>query len=278
MITHRIGSEVTVLHDHLEVPGLGFLNVNSFLLHAREPVVIDTGLGLPDRDFVNAVGSVIDPADVRWIWLTHPDRDHTGGLFNLLEAAPQARVVTTYTGVGIMSTERPLPLDRVYLLNPGQSLDVGDRTLTGIRPPLFDNPATVGCYDGRSGSYFSSDCFGAPIPTEEFAGAGEIGEIPADELRAAQLLWAAVDSPWIHTVDHDRFLETLHPLRAVAPNAILSTHLPPAIGRTAELLDTIAGAPHADRFIGPDQAALRRMLASFEPTAPDSPGAKPLLG
>jgi hypothetical protein len=24
------------------------------------------------------------------------------------------------------------------------SLDVGDRTLTGFRPPLFDNPATVG--------------------------------------------------------------------------------------------------------------------------------------
>lgn len=28
-----------------------------------------------------------------------------------------------------MSTERPVPLDRVYLLNPGQSLHVGDRTL-----------------------------------------------------------------------------------------------------------------------------------------------------
>ena len=61
---------------------------------------------------------MIDPPDVRWIWLTHPDRDHTGGLFALLEAAPQARVVTTFVGAGIMSTERPLPMDRIYLLNP----------------------------------------------------------------------------------------------------------------------------------------------------------------
>ena len=108
---------------------------------------VDTGLGLPDRDFVAHLAAVLDPADVRWIWLTHPDRDHTGGLFALLEAAPQARIVTTFPGAGIMSTERPLPMERVYLLNPGQSLDVGDRQLTGFRPPLFDNPATVGVLD-----------------------------------------------------------------------------------------------------------------------------------
>jgi hypothetical protein len=53
MQTHRIGDDVTVLSDHLEVPGLGFLPVNAFVLRAREPVVVDTGLGLPDRDFVS---------------------------------------------------------------------------------------------------------------------------------------------------------------------------------------------------------------------------------
>ena len=122
------------------------------MVHATEPVVVDTGLSLPGVGFLDALASVIDPADVRWIYLTHPDRDHTGGLFELLEAAPLAKVVTTFLSVGIMSTERPLPLDRLYLLNPGQSLDVGDRTLTAFRPPLFDSPSTTGFYDNRSGA------------------------------------------------------------------------------------------------------------------------------
>jgi Metallo-beta-lactamase superfamily len=268
MHTHRINEQVTVLSDQLEVPGIGFLPVNAFVLHAREPVVVDTGLGLPDRDFVQTLSTVMDPAEVRWIWLTHPDRDHTGGLFELLDAAPHARLITTFIGAGIMSTERPLPIDRLYLLNPGQKLDVGDRTLHAFRPPLFDNPATVGFYDDRSRTCFSSDCFGAPLATVELAGAGDVGEIPAAELLAGQLLWAAIDSPWVHNVDASRYLETVRAMQAVDPDVILSTHLPPAQRLLrARLFDMLALAPGANPFVGPDQQALQAMLAGFEPVA-----------
>jgi glyoxylase-like metal-dependent hydrolase (beta-lactamase superfamily II) len=265
MHTYRIGRDVTVLNDQVEVPGLGFLPVNAFVLHAAQPVVIDTGLGLPDRDFVGTLGAVLDPADVRWIWLTHPDRDHTGGLFDLLDAAPRARLITTFLGVGIMSTERPLPLDRVYLLNPGQSLDVGDRALHAFRPPLFDNPATVGFYDDRSRTCFSSDCFGAPLPTAELAGGTDARDVPADDLRAAQLLWAAVDSPWVHTANTDRYRQTIRSLQSLDPQVILSSHLPAATGLGTTFLDMLAAAPETDPFIGPDQQALQHLLAGFEP-------------
>lgn len=275
MQTHRLRPDVTVLADNAPVPGIGFLPVNAFVLHATQPVVVDTGLSLPDRNFLESLGTVVDPADVRWIWLTHPDRDHTGGIFDLLEAAPQARVITTYIGVGIMSTERPLPLDRVYLLNPGESLDVGDRTLTAFRPPLFDSPATTGFFDDGSRSCFVSDCFGAPMGTAELAGARDVGDVPADDLRQGQLLWATIDSPWVHNVDTDRFLQTVQPLRAMDPALILSSHLPPAEGKNAEFFDMLATAPRSDPFMGPDQAALEDLLATFEPGVPETESPAP---
>jgi glyoxylase-like metal-dependent hydrolase (beta-lactamase superfamily II) len=265
MQIHRLGGDISVLNDQIPVPGIGFLPVNAFVLHAVEPVVVDTGLSLPARGFMDTLGSVVDPADVRWIWLTHPDRDHTGALFDLLDAAPHARLVTTFLGAGIMSTERPVPLDRVYLLNPGQSLEVGDRTLTAFRPPLYDSPATVGFYDDRSQTCFSSDCFGAPLSSAELAGCSDVGDVPRDELRSGQLLWATVDSPWVHTTETAGYLRTIEPIRAMDPAAILSTHLPPAAGHTSEFLEMLAAAPHADPFVGPDQHALEKMLANFEP-------------
>lgn len=265
MHTFRPHPEVTVFNDQLEVPGLGFLPVNAFLLDAAQPVVVDTGLSLPDRDFVATLSEVIDPADVRWIWLTHPDRDHTGGIFDLLDAAPRARVVTTFVGVGILSTERPLPIDRVHLLNPGQALDVGDRRLVGFRPPLWDNAATVGVFDTSSGLCFSSDCFGAPLASAELASAEEIGAVGPDELRAAQLLWSSVDSPWVQQVERARFAASLEPLRAFDPSWVFSVHLPPARGRIGDLLATAATAPDSPEFPAPDQVALEAMLAGFEP-------------
>lgn len=265
METHRVTPEVTVLSDCAEVPGIGFLPVNTFVLHAAQPVVVDTGLSTPGKNFVRDLAGVIDPADVRWIWITHPDRDHTGGLWELMEAAPHARLVTTFIGVGIMSCQWDVPLDRVHFVNPGETLDVGDRQLVGHRPPLFDSPATVGFLDRSSGAFFSSDCFGAPLSTGELATGGDATAISADERRGAQLLWAAIDSPWVHSIDRAKYDPQVEAIRRLDPSAVLSTHLPPAIGMNEQLIAALAEAPDGPAFVGPDQAALEALLASFEP-------------
>jgi glyoxylase-like metal-dependent hydrolase (beta-lactamase superfamily II) len=268
MHIHRIG-DVTVLNDYAPVPGLGgahplFLPVNAFVLHAEQPVVIDTGLSTADKDFVSALAQVLDPADVRWIWITHPDRDHTGGLWPLLEAAPAAQLVTTFLGMGIMSTEWTVPLNRVFLLNPGQALDVGNRRLHCFRPPLFDSPSTTGFLDDRTGMLFSSDCFGAPMPSEELATSADVRPV-GDQVRDLQLLWASVDSPWVHQVDPARFRATVDPLRAMTASAIFSTHLPPVQQPDGRLYETVLLAPQTNPFVGPDQAALEALLATFQP-------------
>ncbi|HUR14248.1 MAG TPA: MBL fold metallo-hydrolase [Mycobacteriales bacterium] len=265
MHVSRPAPDVTSLVDHAEIPGLGFLPVNAFVLHASQPVLIDTGLPSSSPEFLDALWSTVDPADLRWVYLTHPDRDHTGSLMKVLEAAPQARVVTTFIGLGILGIDFPITPDRVYLLNPGQALDVGDRSLTCFRPPVFDSPATTGFQDSSTGTMFSSDCFGAPMPSADAVRSEDIRDLSGDDLLAAQHLWVAVDSPWVAGLDRSRFSASLQPLRAMDPSVVLSTHLPPARGAMPRLVEMLDKAPDAEPFVGPDQAALEQLLAGFEP-------------
>ncbi len=263
MEIHSINPDVTLLTDCAQVPGIGFVPVNAFVLHAQEPVVVDTGLSTPDKDFVTDLARVMDPADVRWIWVTHPDRDHTGGIRALLDAAPNARLVSTFGGVGILGCEWEVPLDRVYLLNRGQSLEVGDRTLLAFRPPLFDSPVTTGFVDTSTGAMFTSDCFGAPLPTAELATGPNVRD--AGDVREGQLLWATMDSPWVHNVDVTKYTASVDAVRSLDPSAVFSTHLPPVLADIGRHFDVIGQVPHAPEFAMPDQQALEELLASFAP-------------
>ena len=256
---------IDVLPSAVELPNLGSLVVNAFVLHGAEPVLVDAGIVAERDEFLTALRTVIDPADLRWLWLTHTDFDHIGAIAALLAENPHIRVVTSFGGVGIMGLFDPLPMDRVHLINPGQTLVLSDRTLTAIRPPSFDNPITTGFHDDRTNALFSSDCFGAllaEIPED----AAELSE---DELRSGQVRWTTIDSSWLHKVDTDVLARDLDQIRGIEPSIVLSSHLPPAPGRLLELcLGSIAEVPGAEPFEGPDQAALEQMLAAMAAPAP----------
>lgn len=253
---------IDVVPSAAELPGLGRLAINAFVLHGDEPVLVDAGV-VAERDaFLGALRTVIDPADLRWLWLTHTDFDHIGAISALVSENPHLRIVTSFGGVGIMGLFDPLPMDRVHLINPGETLVLPDRTLTAVRPPSFDNPITTGFHDDRTNALFSSDCFGALLAEIP----GDAAELSEAEVRAGQVLWASIDSSWLHKVDPQVLTRDLDQIRAIDPSLILSSHLPPAPGRMLELfLGSIAEVPASDPFVGPDQAALEQLLAAMAP-------------
>jgi Metallo-beta-lactamase superfamily len=256
------GPGVDVIAATIDIPTLGSLAVNSFVLHGTEPLLVDTGTVAGATDFLAALASVIDPQALRWVWLTHTDFDHIGSLARLLELNPRIRVVTSFLGTGIMGlSSTPLPIDRVYLVNPGQTLTVGDRRLTAVRPPVFDNPITTGFVDESSGALFSSDCFGALLPALP-ALPEDSADLDEATLTSGQIRWATIDSPWAHDVDRAAFDAKLHQLLAIQPSMVYSSHLPPAPGSMLKLfIESLAQVPDAPRFEGPDQATLETLLA-----------------
>ena len=257
--TYRGMQDVEVLPAHFPVPGAGFLPVNAFVIKAKEPILVDTGMGVDSEEFMKALGSVIDPKELKWVWLTHDDADHTGSLPKILEAAPDARLAAYSLAVLRMSTVWSIPMDRVYWLNPGDSISAGDRKLTAVRPPLFDNPTTIGVYDDKSEAFFSADCFGSIIPSP----AQHTDDIDEVDLAQGMTDWASLDNPWVHMVKPSQFSQALGKIRQIAPKTIFSAHLPPATGKTEQFLELLATVPPSPPSIAPNQAALEHILAQM---------------
>jgi flavorubredoxin len=264
--SYGAASDIEVVTSAFPIPGYGVVPINAFVIKGPEPILVDTGTVAESADFMRELRSVIDPAELKWIWLTHTDFDHIGSLNQLLAENPQIRVITTFLGVGIMSlTTAPLPMDRVYLVNPGQKVTLGGRTLTAVKPPAYDNPSTTGFYDEKSGTLFSSDCFGALLSSGVPESAADLSE---KDLRDGQVFWATLDAPWLCKVDRGVFARELDSIRAMAPRMVLSSHLPAAPGRMIDrLLASLASAPEAGPFVGPDQAALEQMLKQMTAVA-----------
>jgi hypothetical protein len=163
-------------------------------------------------------------------------------------------------GVGKLGLHQ-LPLERTWLLNPGQALDVGNRRLLALRPPVYDAPETMALFDTHTRHLFSSDCFGAVLAKA----AESAAEVTAAELREGLALWATIDAPWLAQLDRKTLAAACLPWRDLRPQRVLSSHLPPAEELEELLYSSLDSARERTPFVGPDQQAFEQAIRLAEP-------------
>lgn len=220
--------ELVVLPSALPAPGLGSLPVHAFLLRGRAPLLVDAGMALERDAFIDALDSLIDPAALQALVLTHEDADHSGALEQLLQLAPGAKLVTTAVGAGKLSAALALDPERLCLVAPGQTLAIGERRFRVLAAPLYDSPATFMLFEERERLLFSSDAFGAFVG----AAAEVFDELDAEETLDGMSLFCRANSPWVVGHDPQVWHRTIEALAALQPAWLFASHLPPTPGFT----------------------------------------------
>ena len=231
--------------------------INSYLIKSSEPILIDTGMPVAREEFLSALWSLIDSKDLKWVLLTHDDADHSGALMEVLEAAPQARVYSQFIGLSRLETVYHMPVNRVGIVNPGDTLNAGGRELGILRPPLFDSPATNAIFDAKSGVLFTADSFGALIPSP----AQDVSDVGEEGFYEGFHRYNRLNFPWFSLVDPQKFLVQLENIRRLEPKVIASSHAPMARGRTDVHLKAMARIPDMDPVSLPDQTVLDSILS-----------------
>jgi flavorubredoxin len=260
----RVADETFVLPTPFPIPGFGVFYINAMVIRGQEPILVETGAPVFRDEYLQTAFSLVDPQDVRWIFLSHDDRDHSGNIMQVLAACPNARLVTNFVGLGRMTEEFDLPPRRVYFVNDGESFNVGDRTLAAIRPPYYDSPATRGLWDASTGVYFAADAFGAVVQEE----AEDVADVPADVYTEGFNWFNRANHPWHEVTDAAKVNAVVDRIRRLEPEVIVSVHGPTAHGRSDQLCAMLSEITNMDPLVLPTQAEFEHSLAALEASAP----------
>ena len=237
------------------------VHMNAMVIRGAEPVVVDTGCPANREQYLEDLFSIVEPADVRWVFISHDDVDHHGNLHEVMAACPSATLVTTWFQCErLMGDRLDVPPTRWRWVGDGESFDAGDRTLHAVRPPLYDSPTTRGLFDPTTGVYWASDCFATPVTK----GTAFIEALDPEEWAAGFTTFGLWNSPWASMVRPDAFEAEVRRLESLAPRTIAGTHGPTIeqshVARAFELLRAV---PSQEAPPQPDQAVLDGIVAAM---------------
>jgi flavorubredoxin len=255
----KIAPDTYVIHNHQgEGTAPVAVALNAMVILATEPVVVDTSAPENRDEFLQDVFDLVEPADVRWVFLSHDDIDHTGNVNELMQLCPNATLVLNWFMTERMGPSLEVPPTRWRWIGDGESFSVGDRVLRAVRPPIFDSPTTRGLFDPSTGVYWASDSFATPMITP----VSDVGVLDSDFWVDGMAMFNTYVSPWLALVDDCKYQATVDRVAALAPTTMVGCHTP-VIGGThvAQALETARRTPTMVVPPEPDQHVLDAMLA-----------------
>ncbi len=250
----RVADETFVIHNHQgEGTGPVCVPLNTMLIRGAEPVVVDTGVSEHAEQYFEDLFGLVDPEDVRWVFISHDDIDHTGNVNELMAACPNATLIINWFMVERLGESLEVPPIRWRWIGDGESFDAGDRTLHAVRPPVFDAPTTRGLFDPTTGVYWGSDSFATPMPTP----VSDVAELDPELWTEGIATFSQYVSPWLKLVDEARYQATVSRVEALGPSVLAACHTPAVTGaHVATALDVTRRTPSMTVPPQPDQTVL----------------------
>jgi flavorubredoxin len=239
--TH-VGGDTWLVHHVQEALGAPLrVLINSMVIRGTEPVIVDTGTIANRHRWLEDTFGLVEPDDVRWVFISHDDVDHTGNLVQVMEACPNATLLASWALVERFSNAFEFPLERCRWVNDGDHLDLEDRRLSFVRPPVWDSPSTRGLFDHSTGVYWAVDAFAAPCSPEIEPTVDDLD--PSFWAEGMAMFAHNALSPWLSLVDPHRFDALVQRVRSLGMNTIASGHSPliagAAVDRAFELLSDL---------------------------------------
>ncbi|MBA7699408.1 Anaerobic nitric oxide reductase flavorubredoxin [subsurface metagenome] len=135
------------------------VSYNSYLIDDEKKVVIDLTKSFKGDEYLAQINELTDVSQVDYVVINHMEPDHSGLLRTFRRIAPRA------TFIGSAKTKEMLEsffsiTDNVQVVNDGDTLSLGKRTLKFFSTPFIHWPETIMTYEVSDRILFPCDAFG----------------------------------------------------------------------------------------------------------------------
>lgn len=139
---------------------------NAYLILDQQPTLIDSVKHYGYDQMLSGIKKLTDPSKIRYIISNHTEMDHSGSIAKLLKLCPKAEVICSPKGQE--GLKRHFKADWNFkVVNSGDSLNIGKRTLNFVLTPMVHWPDSMATYSKSDEILFSNDAFGQHYASDE---------------------------------------------------------------------------------------------------------------
>ena len=138
---------------------------NAYLVEGSEKIALLDAADPTMRDILMAQLAEVPKLD--YIVAQHAEQDHSGSIPAVLAKYPDAQVVATPKGKGMLMDLLFIPEEKFIAVEDGATISLGDKTLRFIHTPWVHWPETMVSYLPEDRILFSCDFFGSHIATTD---------------------------------------------------------------------------------------------------------------
>jgi len=135
------------------------VSYNSYLLMDEKKVVVDLAKSIKVDEYLEKVEELVEVNQLDYIVLNHLEPDHTGILKVFWKMAPRATIICSPQAKKMISAFYGIT-DRVQVVQDGEEISLGKKTLKFFLTPMVHWPETMMTYEVNSRVLFSCDAFG----------------------------------------------------------------------------------------------------------------------
>lgn len=140
---------------------------NAYLIKGNEKTaLIDTVDPTKEKEFIVNLQK-LEVKNIDYVVSNHAEQDHSGVIPKILEFYPTAKVVTNHKCKDMLINLLHIPENRFIVINDGDKISLGDKTLKFIFAPWVHWPETMFTYLVEDKILFTCDLFGSHLASSE---------------------------------------------------------------------------------------------------------------